>query len=1119
MSNGMLLVSQTDPGYLSTIEEAVRAAAPGATVVVQPGTYREQLRLTRDVVVTAEDGPGTVTIDGGDGVAVFAARGTATLRGLTVRGGGIDLPAVQVGQGRLHLTDCDVVGQGIVAVHVPGGWFELRDCRVSNPAGAGFLIEGSGAGEAVRTTLRDVESAAIVISGGADPVFRDCTLADVRGAGVLVTRGGRGSVEACDISAVEGPGVAVEENGAVRVVRTTVHDTSGAGVFVAGGIPTFEECEFRDVGGHGVVLSGTADPVLTRCRVSGSAGHGLYALETATGVFSDGEISGTGSAAVAVAGSAAPRIEGGRVSGDGGVALLFDAESAGTVRGLTVRGGQDGLLVQGRARPAIENATITGCAQYGVRVADSAGPTVRGARIDDCQGGGVQVGRGATLTMLESTVNAGANALLLAAGAAATVTACEFGAARQAGVLVQQEATLTLARTRVRGSGGPGIQFGAGSSGQLDGCEVLENAGDGLLVETLEPVRVRTTTIVGNGGEPIRLTVPGTVDVDDSRASRPSSGGEPSRPEDASGRPSAPVPAPPATAGAPTPAAPAVAANTGQPAAPADPATPLLAELDALVGLAGVKHEVATLVGLHRISQRRAAAGLPAPPMSRHMVFAGAPGTGKTTVARLYGRILAALGVLKSGQLVEVARADLVAEHIGGTAVKTTEKFNEARGGVLFVDEAYTLAPVEGGNGHDFGREAIDTLVKLMEDHRDEVVVIVAGYSAQMRQFLDANPGLASRFSKTVEFESYSTEELVTIVERLCSTHHYSLEYDTRMALANLFDGMSRDANFGNARVARKVFEEMIGRQAFRLSQAGDPSGVELAQLLPQDLGAPAGTGMQAGVARDDEVDRLLGRLNAMIGLAGVKREVADMIDLLATIRTRVRAGLPAPSVSRHLVFSGPPGTGKTTVARLYGELLTALGVLAGGQLVEVARADLVGEYIGHTAQRTREAFDRARGGVLFIDEAYTLAPPDARQDFGREAIDTLVKLMEDHRDEVVVIAAGYEEEIEEFLAANAGLASRFSRRIHFTNYDANDLVAIFQNLAAASGYECPGETLAALRGHFERVPRTRSFGNGRYARQVLDEAITRQAGRIRTLRDPSVEQLRMLLAEDVAAT
>ena len=1061
VSNSVVSVSQTEPGCESTISAALAVAAPGATVVVQPGVYREQLHVSGDVTVVAEDGRGTVTVDGGDGVAVFAAGGSPVLRGLVLAGGGPELPAVQVGRGLVTLADCEVKARGVVAVHAPGGRLEMTDCVVRNPAGAGLLVEKSGQASVTGSTLREIGASALVTTGGADPLLRACTITDVRGSAVLSTRGGRGTLQRCDISAADGPAVAVEEDSAIRLTGTTVHDTPGAGVVVTGGTPVLEDCELRSIGGHGIVVSGSARPAVTRTRIRQTQGHGILLVEDGAGVFTECRVEQAGAAAVAVGDRARPTFEGGQITGGDEPGLLFTGTTTATVKGTAVAGGKVAVALTGSAAPTLEDVTARDCAEHGLQVAEQARPTVRRGRIERCSVAGVSVGTGASLEATELTVRDGKNGVTAGSGATVLLTACDIADARDAGVLAGNGATVTAVRCRIHG-GGVGVRFAPGATGRLDDCEVIDNARDGVVVETKEAVKVTGGALTGNGGEGVRRTTP-----------------DPARPDDR-------------------------------------PESELLAELGELVGLAAVKQEVATLVGLHRVAARRAAAGLPAPPMSRHMVFAGAPGTGKTTVARLYGRILAALGALKTGQLIEVARADLVAEHIGGTAVKTAEKFAEAIGGVLFIDEAYTLSPVEGGSGHDFGREAVDTLVKLMEDHRDEVVVIVAGYSAQMRAFLNANPGLASRFSKTVEFESYATSELVTIVEKMCSSHHYALEYDTRVALSGLFDGMVRDASFGNARVARKVFEEMIGRQAFRLSQSTSADGVELAQLLPQDLGAAPASGVRAGDARPEEVDQMLGKLHSMIGLGAVKREVAEMIDLLSTTRARVAAGLPAPSLSRHLVFSGPPGTGKTTVARLYGDLLTALGVLAGGQFVEVARADLVGEYIGHTAQRTREAFERARGGVLFIDEAYTLAPPGVQNDFGREAIDTLVKLMEDHRDEVVVIAAGYEREIEVFLAANAGLASRFSRRIHFANYSPDELVAIFQRLALSTGYECPGETLVALREHFERVPRTATFGNGRYARQVLDDAVTRQAGRLRTLASPTIEQLRTLTVADV---
>jgi parallel beta helix pectate lyase-like protein/ATPase family protein associated with various cellular activities (AAA)/AAA lid domain-containing protein len=265
----------------------------------------------------------------------------------------------------------------------------------------------------------------------------------------------------------------------------------------------------------------------------------------------------------------------------------------------------------------------------------------------------------------------------------------------------------------------------------------------------------------------------------------------------------------------------------------------LLADLDAMVGLPGVKAEVHAVVDEIQVNEWRRRAGLSVGTVSHHLIFAGAPGTGKTTVARTYGRLLKSLGVLSKGQFREVSRRDLVGQYIGHTAEKTSVVFEESLGGVLFIDEAYTLSRQAGSGGGDFGQEAIDTLVKLMEDHRDEVAVIVAGYTAEMSAFLDANPGLASRFSKTIEFENYSPDDLVQIIGRMVTAGDYRLDDDSGPVLREYFARIADDPNFGNARDARRLFEGVRKVQSQRLRLLGRmPELSELRALTVEDVRA-----------------------------------------------------------------------------------------------------------------------------------------------------------------------------------------------------------------------------------------------------------------------------------------
>ncbi|WP_229071655.1 right-handed parallel beta-helix repeat-containing protein [Actinoplanes sp. DH11] len=438
-----------------------------------------------------------------------------------------------------------------------------------------------------------------------------------------------------------------------------------------------------------------------------------------------------------------------------------------------------GLQASDGAVVEAENVRVTR-GQHGFVFSD-AGGTVDSCEVRDVTDDGIIVRLGADPVVRNTTVTGcGYRGIYVYQSGRPVIERCDISGTGAAGILVAHRSSPRIVESWVHDTTGSGIVFGAGCGGSVEHCRVEKTAAPGVDVDP--------------AANPV-------VSLDEGTAPKAGVG----------------------------------AAETGNNQNAAD-VERLLTDLDKMVGLAGVKSEVRALIDEIQVNEWRRNAGLSVGAASHHLIFTGAPGTGKTTVARIYGQLLKALGVLPNGEFREVSRRDLVGQYIGHTAEKTTSVFEAAMGGVLFIDEAYTLARA-GGAAADFGQEAIDTLVKLMEDHRDQVAVIVAGYTQEMLDFLDANSGLASRFAKTLEFENYGPDELVMIADRIARNDDYVFAPGLGDALHEYFSQLERDRNFGNAREARKLLEGMRKAQSGRLRALGRmPSREDLTTLVLDDL-------------------------------------------------------------------------------------------------------------------------------------------------------------------------------------------------------------------------------------------------------------------------------------------
>ncbi|MED4052552.1 AAA family ATPase [Niallia taxi] len=527
-----------------------------------------------------------------------------------------------------------------------------------------------------------------------------------------------------------------------------------------------------------------------------------------------------------------------------------------------------------------------------------------------------------------------------------------------------------------------------------------------------------------------------------------------------------------------------------------------LEQLQQMIGLEKVKNRVKDFYQFLKYQNSRKKLGFTIQDeLSLNMIFTGNPGTGKTTLARLMAKIYYELGVLPSQEVVETDRSQLVGGYMGQTEENVRNVVKQSLGGVLFIDEAYSLN--RDGQGSDYGQTAIDTLVSLMtsSEFGGKFAVILAGYPEEMRQFLDGNHGLSSRFptSNLIHLPNYTAEELVEIGEKIANDNDYVISEEGKQQLELRLEKEQVDESFGNARAVKNIVLDAIFNKG---SQAHSNKQFLTYTLLE---------GNDFAAAEEESSENPADELDAMIGLTKVKDEMNKIISFVKVQqlrRTNSKKNLP---IQLHAVFTGNPGTGKTTVAKLYAQFLKDCGILKRGHLVVASRADFIAGFVGQTAIKTKKKIREALGGVLFIDEAYSLLS-GSNQDFGKEAIDTLVMEMTRHNENLVVVLAGYPDETKALLASNPGLTSRFKKFIHFEDYNKDELIEIMESYAAKFDYHLDKAAKLALQ---TRLTTFQTNGNGRFATNLVDESVQMQALRIMEATDDQIDYS-LLTEEDV---